>query len=725
MAPPPYPPPIKPEDFIDTIDEAWAGEPPLARVARTAASLGEKHHNTLVPPSHGVVWIQLSAGAAKSKSFGGVEEKDGAEDFHYAPGVEDLTLKYKIHDPKRGVLAARLELFGRFSATPLWQRDLTEDERTDGEHSLTFDMGAGPNARFPDMLPTAEHSPYKLRLSTSSTTRPQSPAAWTYFQVLVHDITLELGDKKVLPADLGPSGGAKRGSHRDLYDSLGGNLPAEGNKTKLELLGNLFKTGTAEMYSNVAFDTHRTQWGDGPQIPIYAKLRVRKSDDTGVDAPLALGEVRCLWDWEDVAEDTSALNPEPSLFVGRSVNYDRLVSKPAGDNCHKTRGGKRTNDGASDPVFPAQAGYAPKPALDNAVFPFHVEAAPTRKWSALSKPWRTGNLAGRTGAMFSPSRMAGDVFTVRCYVAWEKDKDGKLVLDIEDAIKDKTSLLASTGSFELWRKHLINRYIKKKNFAMSIPVGKVQDYYKKAFVNMSSEYGAVEFMAAAAYNNAISNQTNAMAWYAKPAVDPTVNQYNRGDHCVTFRSYSRYKSALRSAKGWSRSQLNAWFAAGGAPLANATGYEKFCDSWGMKYLEAVANAYLPASDGVTLCQFVGVHNIGGGGGLNGYAADLAGATRQKAAFITCATPNAYSGNSNRLEQTTTHEIGHHLFMPHAVDGIPGGAGPAPTMHDKDDHHCTMTYNYSAERRWCGFCILRLRGWDKTPLDQDGTKNTHP
>ena len=725
MAPPPYPPQIKPEEFLDTIDEAWAGKPPEARVARTASSLPAKHHNTLVPPSHGVVWIQLEAGAAKSKSNGGIEEKNGSEDFHYAPSVEDLTLKYKIHDPKRGVKAARLELFGRFNSAPLWQRDLTEDERADGEHTLKFELGDGPHAHFPDKFPTAEHSPYKLRLSTSSSTRPQSPAAWTFFHVLVHDVKLELGNKKVLPADVPAAGGIKRGSHRDLYDTLGGNLPAEGNKTKLYLLGNLFKTASAEMYSNAGFDHHRTQWGDGPLIPVFAKLRVRKSDDTGVDAPLALGNVRCLWDWEDVAEDTSALAAPPALFVGRSVNYDRLVSKPNGDNCHKSRGGKRTNDGASDPVFPPQAGYDPKPALDDAIFPFHVKAAPARKWAALSKPWRSGALAGKTGVLFRPSRMGGDAYIVHCYVAWEKDKDGKLVLDVEEAIKDKTPLRGTTGTFEMWRKHVISRYVKKKNFAMAIPVADVQAYYKKAFVELESGYAAVEVMAAGVYNKAVKDKLATMDMVAQSAVDPAVNQHATGDHGITFRSYDRFKKAHRKVNGWTKAQFNAWLAGAGAAYNSAAKYEKNCKTWGKILLLAAAGAYLPAADGVALCQCVGLHNIGGGGGLNGTAAKWPGATRQKVGFITCATPNAYSGNANRLEQTTTHEIGHHLFMPHAPDGVGPNAGPTPTMHDKDDHNCTMTYNYVAERRWCGFCILRLRGWNKTPLDKDGSKNTHP
>jgi hypothetical protein len=37
----------------------------------------------------------------------------------------------------------------------------------------------------------------------------------------------------------------------------------------------------------------------------------------------------------------------------------------------------------------------------------------------------------------------------------------------------------------------------------------------------------------------------------------------------------------------------------------------------------------------------------------------------------------------------------------------------------------MSYNFSAERRWCGYCHVRLRGWDKTNIQNDGTLNSHP
>jgi hypothetical protein len=693
-------------------------------VARFAASLSKKHHNTLVPASYGVVYLQVAAGSASSKSFGGTETKEGAEDFHYAPGVEDLTLKYKVFDPKGVILGARLQLFRRFDATPLWERELTEDERADGEHTFKLELGPALIEALPDGVPTAEHSPYKLKIITSANVRPQSPAAWTFFQVLVHDLTLELGDKRVLPADGAAAGGITPGSHRTLHDSLGGKLPAEGAKTKLELLGNLFKTNGAEMYSNAGFNHHKTQWDDGPLLPIFAKIRLKKSDNSPVDAPLGLGNLKCLWDWEDVTEDVSALPAAPALFVTRTVNYDIGKTKPKGDNCHQLHGGKRTPDGTGAPVFPDQAGYAPQGTLTDAVFPFKVEAASTRKWAAFSLPWRKGALAGKTGVLFRPSRMAGDAYKLTCYLAWEKDAEGTLVLDTAEDLKDLASIQALTGTFEIWRKHTLNRYVKKKAFASNIPVAAVQAYYEKAFINMHQGYAASDTMAAGSYNTAVQNSINAQDMFAQAAVDPSVNQHATGDCCVNFRAYANFRTALRAAMGLSVADFNTWLAGPGAALNTAAKYEGFCDSWGMRVLEDVCNVQLPGKDGVTLCHFIGVHNIGGQGGLNGYAADLAGATRQRVAFITCATPDAYSGNANNLQQTTTHEIGHHLFMPHAPDGVGADAGPAPDMHDKDDSNCTMSYNFAAERRWCGFCILRLRGWSRTNIDKDGTKNVH-
>ncbi|HVS70490.1 MAG TPA: hypothetical protein VHQ47_04465 [Phycisphaerae bacterium] len=723
MAAPAYPPVIKPEDFLDPPENPDTGSPPTAKVARTASDASPLHYNTLVPPNHGIVWLQLTCNGKMSKSYGGTEDKDGSDDFHYASGVEDATVKYKMNNARGGITGAKIQLYRRFDSSPLWERDLTEDEITDGEHSFTFNMGTQTNDKFPDLVPTAEHSPYKLRILVNSERRPQSPLAWTYFQILIKDIKLELGDRDVVPEDSLAVGGVKKGSHRDVYDSFKNALPAEDKTLKVVLLSNLFSTGNADMSDQTSFTTYQTQWGEGPMIPIFAKLRVRKSDDTAVEAPWALGKLRCLWDFEDMKDDTTQLAAPPATFVIRSENFDIGSTHPKGDNCYETRGGKRGASGSSHPIFPNQAGY-------DDVFPFPVEPASTRDWAALSQAWRTGKYVNKTGVMFRPCRMGGDAYKVTVYVAWEKDKDQKYVLDILDDIKDKvsTDLKAATGTFQIWRRHHINRYIKKHAFAAEIPVPAVQAYYEKAYVDMFKVYNQIDTMTEADYNATITTERTALGALAQAAVDPAINQFTAGDACITYRAYNAFLAALRAAQGWSAAQLNTWLAGSGAGVNTAAKYEKFCDSWGWSFVVSIMDHYLPLTDGVTLTHFVGVHNIGGQGGLNGAAGNVPHATRQRCAFVTCALPNAYTGNANRLEQTTTHEIGHQLFMPHAPDGVsatdPANV-PHPEIHDKDDHNCTMSYNFSAERRWCGYCLLRLRGWDKTTIKNDGTQNSHP
>jgi hypothetical protein len=34
----------------------------------------------------------------------------------------------------------------------------------------------------------------------------------------------------------------------------------------------------------------------------------------------------------------------------------------------------------------------------------------------------------------------------------------------------------------------------------------------------------------------------------------------------------------------------------------------------------------------------------------------------------------------------------------------------------------MSYNYDKERRFCGFCLLRMRGWDQATLRKDRASN---
>ena len=108
--------------------------------------------------------------------------------------------------------------------------------------------------------------------------------------------------------------------------------------------------------------------------------------------------------------------------------------------------------------------------------------------------------------------------------------------------------------------------------------------------------------------------------------------------------------------------------------------------------------------------------IAGIGYINGAAIDTRDANRNSCAFIF----------TNAMLDTFCHEIGHHMFLPHARFStgarVPGGA--QPNRHDDLDRNCMMSYN-RPRLAFCGLCQLRLRGWDADKLDKVLANNKKP
>ena len=75
-----------------------------------------------------------------------------------------------------------------------------------------------------------------------------------------------------------------------------------------------------------------------------------------------------------------------------------------------------------------------------------------------------------------------------------------------------------------------------------------------------------------------------------------------------------------------------------------------------------------------------------------------------------------------MQQTTTHDIGHILFLAACPDRPP--AGPAQ-LHDEnvalEQLHDVLRLRPGAEVL-SGLCLLRLRGWDQTNLSKDWASN---
>ncbi len=681
-----------------------------AYVARTAHDL--KHANRLQVPKYGVKKLFLNIGSKNSKSYLIPEAKEqkqeakASDDFYFAPEKEKPKIKYELDDVCGWIKKATLELFHRDSKDVIWKKELKDDDLTHGVHELEWDgkIDTG-KTDFPEEYITVEHSPYKLKLTIEGEAGAlnYSPAAWTYFHVLVHSIELEKGVKDAVSRQL----------DKDLFDHV--SLPAEKGSETIYLISNLFSTGD-DKANNTAFTEYQTLWDDGPNIPVFAKLFVKSSSDAKEDVPKAIGKVRLLWDWEDSKEDVSIHFTQGKEFIKDSIDYYRKSTKPKGDNCHKDRGGKRGDD--TKPVFPAQAGYAEAAALTADTFPFKVESGGTRKWSSYSETWRTGNLIGKTGVMFQPSRMAGDEYIIHAYFPHNRKKDGKDDLDTDKDDDLKHAVTVKSGKWQVWREIHIVRYYTKDASIPAINFGTVAGYYSKAYVKVDDKSGGPQ-ASMANYDTKIRAHLAGRAAHDRSAVS-TGDQGTITQAGIQFRSYAGFQTQFKADSGKTNPQLQAWLVSNN--LDTPDKYETRLEAITDDVVVATCNEYFSASEGINVFQFnfYWVTEDGIDSGTNGFAStDFANATLKKAGYIQCRV-NYGARSKNNMQQTTTHEMGHIMFLPHAFSA----SGYEEDLHDKKSHwnNCTMSYNYDRERKFCGFCLLRMRGWDQTTLNKDRARN---
>ena len=755
-----------------------------AKIARTAPT--RRHLNRIVLNGCGVAELRLTAGDKRSVSYlpDGSADKDakqaGADTFHFAPGtdrdgktIDPVEIVYRLLDPRAAITKATLELFRPKSKTPLWTLDLNPAELkgallTSGPHHLKWDgclatrivKTAGADGKDEFTLqwesgdPGAERpcvslafANYRLRLKIEAAGHADPPQAFTYFHVLAHSIELELGPKEAAPL----------ARDKDLWDGLDAGEIAAGNDTEIRLKSNGFKTASAEMKTNAGYEQYRAAWGqtppgadaainaDGPNIPLFAKVWIQDSTDAKTDAPHALRGAKFLWDWETPADqDLSGLLARKQVFVGDALNYLKTQTKPKRDNCHSDRGGKRGGDVKT--VFPASVGYAPQaPLKTDGAFPFKVapcDKAATdkkrdnllvRKWAALSEgwaSWKNPDLAGKTGVLFQPSRMAGDRYKVTVYLCCETkdfddrddtvslDTDADAPLDVNDKIKK------SSGVFTLWRELHLTKYMKKTSALpiTGILMNTVINDFAPAGVRLVDNTGGIDYMDATDYNTALTDAINAYPdWEYQLMVDPALDQHAAGRRFIYFRSHAQWQTAVQdkiNAELWTGLQITAWTMTPlGAMWSDIDAYHEGLKSFAMTLYPLVVDQFMSADEGINTFQFQHTHNQPGGVGLLGFAVAMPNPVRDRCGFILCDADSSYAGTVDSRENTMAHEIGHHLFLPHTWQVDPTH-DPQQT-HDRGDDACMMSYEQQKPVSFCGFCLLRLRGWSKFLTDADG------
>jgi len=641
---------------------------------------------------------------------------------HIASGAEEIEVRFSVHDPDAMASTLTLQIVRKRDAQVL-RAEVIGDGHIHGPHTWMWDGSVPTTPEFPDGFATVLHSPYLVRVILGGPKGDRQRTCEVQVELVEFKVRLVLPESLQEPRD------------RAVYATIP-YVPTSG-KQRLALTSDLYAVRSAEMENNAAFTTYRDLWGDGPRVPVEVVTRVRSAKGPAIPAGKALGNARVLWDYADAARSRSVyLSTGALAFIDRARAYDLAAGRPAqGDNAHVDRGGKRAAAAGSPPVFSAAEGKVSD-------FPYTVAAGATRWWGAFSAVEKSGEREGRSGVVFRPARQAGDNYQLTAYL------DLAEALDTEAAVPQGAFRQQVVGEFEVWRRITLQAHWRKCP-QITAPLPSVTDYYADAYMEVDNRIAGVQSYAKADYDAAFATALGAVS----AAVVPTLmrqhslapgSQYDTPRpadsfggrvlqfldgawHAVasalggagrtpttwvaTFRSYADFRDTVKSANGWTNAQRDA--ALTNLGVTTEAEYVDRCTDLAMEVATEMCKAKSVA-DGVTILQFDWTHSLeepAGGGRLNGNAVFK---TRSVSGFAIY----------NPRQDTTGHEIGHNLFLPHSPrlrsDGttINSGGGITPDSHDGADMNCLMSY---ARPRpgFCGLCCLRLGGWDKTAFNRSG------
>jgi hypothetical protein len=315
--------------------------------------------------------------------------------------------------------------------------------------------------------------------------------------------------------------------------------------------------------------------------------------------------------------------------------------------------------------------------------------------------------------------MAGDSYTVTAYL----DTDAGASLDSTDVAPlkvDAKTPTATTGTWEIWREIDMVAYYTKPGTFVPPRWDQFHDFYRAA--NMKVNVIAPTVFDKDAYNAAVAKAVEILLKkdsdkYAalKYAVDTSADHASER-HAVTYRSYDDFLKQLTDDLG-DKAEVDSFrrerdLSTEERYLANALSCDGTKRDWGQAMATEIANQFLDnTKEGFhvfqfgNLCNLEGVKNVSSP--VNAYASFMDNHTQTACAVVLAGDPDD--------EHTTAfgHEFGHHNFLPHSWDKDDDTPGPDPDSHDAADDHCMMAYaGVGPEDRFCGHCLIRLRGWPR-------------
>lgn len=536
-----YPPKIKQTDFTDVLPPNPNQVDPLKSPSCDIITFGVVAANqvtqNLTPVSFDQNHNELAPNAAGR--------------YCIAPSVaNDVAIYWKVSNGQH-ITSATFELFQRNNPNPLWQSVILTPAYPNGY--LAFDGAVtGTPPTFPDGFLTAEHAPYKLRMTITSTTAFAKPwVRWVYIDVVVADMTISLGAEQILPQEPNQADAGYNRRNKALRTKMENALTVNNHSLlatdattiKVPLDGNIFGANSNEWNNNTAYQAWKTLWRDGPYIPIVATVRVKNLVGQPVVAPSALGNARFLWDWEGGTGDLSSPHPLAQQSMTTTYNnYQPNEGLTGGKNAHVGVGGKRGN--GSDPLFETTDGQG--------VFPFQVGRCVNRHGAAFSYASRQPNYKAQTGVVFSPSLIAGDSYKLRVYFAYENQN----VWDVNSTAIQLSNALpfnvpsATTGEFVVERVVKIAAHWKPRQdtgigyFKWST----VAAYFRQANITLDTTAvdgttGNATAINQGQFQTGFTTGLDLLPHAAREAFAPA-NEQGANNYGLKCRSYDQFKIAL-------------------------------------------------------------------------------------------------------------------------------------------------------------------------------------
>lgn len=602
--------------------------------------------------------------------------------------------------------------------------EATAEGAMDGAAGVVDTVNAGMAASFPTHHLNIEWAPYKLRV-TITDNRGYAVArgvAWIYLDVVAHSIVLGYGDREYVAA-----------GHR-LVTRDPDRIPAGDEVVKLLLPGNLFSDATHQWHEQNAqgvgnandypYERWRTAWGDGPQIPVVATIRVTRHDGTPAESDVATGGAGVLWDFEDA----KAPEAHVTALIAAALNDNETAhGVGAGRNCHTNAGGLR---GAAARVLPTQV-------ANPDAFPFTVTNAVNRAGASVTTIGSAGATLGGTGVIFRPSRMGGDAYRLR--LRWRYDAGratGTTLLDVVDDVAP--TVVIRTGIFKIWRALDLRRYARRGegDDRLAASLAALRAVYAPAYIHLiEREEPAAVVMAD--YCDRIMTAAGAGSAVLREAVKND-DGWRAGAYAAHFNSYEHVVGRLGQN---AVATLTAYFSAHGPeerqrkgadiqPEQLPTFYAAAVKGWTQHLIDTVLPQLIADAAGVNILDFNGVwvldiHNAAAQTStvqsLQGFASMIPG-MNTAACFTNFLTDENYVTLSELTESvqtfvlTAAHELGHTLYLCHAPGGgvQRQGTGIEVAYHDAGMTNCLMGYDETAAS-FCAVCLLRLRGWQRAAL----------